>query len=87
MHKAEELLLVDLPVIPVLFNKHAASFNSEILTGMVSDYYVPNHFIGASLENYLQYTYINKQGKLTSIFANFPDVEWEKAGYDYSGVQ
>ncbi len=87
LHKAEELLLVDLPVIPVLFNKHAASFNSEILTGMVSDYYVPNHFIGASLENYLQYTYINKQGKLTSIFANFPDVEWEKAGYDYSGVQ
>ena len=87
LHKAEEMLLADLPIIPVLFNQHAASFNSEVLTGMSADYYVPYHFIEASLDNYLQYTYINKQGKLTSIFANFPDVEWEKAGYDYSGGQ
>lgn len=85
LHKAEELILSDLPIIPVLFNQHASSYNEEQLTDLTSDYYVPNLFSEAMLEGYLQYTYISKQGKLTSIFANFPDVEWEKAGYDYSG--
>ena len=84
LHKAEELLLTDLPVIPVLYNKHASSYNEELVTGLTSDYYVTNLFNEAMLENYLQYTYISKSGKLTSIFANFPDIEWEKAGYDYS---
>lgn len=85
LHKAEELILSDLPIIPVLFNQHAASYSEDYLTDLTSDYYVPNLFTQAMLEDYLQYTYISKQGKLTSIFANFPDVEWEKAGYDYSG--
>ena len=84
LHKAEEMLLNDLPVIPVLFNQHASVYNDKVLTGMTSDYYVPNLFTETMLEGYLDYTYINKQGKLTSIFANFPDVEWNKAGYDYS---
>ena len=84
LHKAEELLLTDLPVIPVLFNQHASTYNSDFLTDMTSDYYVPELFTETMLEDYLDYTYINKQGKLTSIFANFPDVEWNKAGYDYS---
>ncbi len=87
LHKAEELILTDLPIIPVLFNQHASSYSEEQLTDLTSDYYVPNLFSEAMLEDYLQYTYISKSGKLTSIFANFPDVEWEKAGYDYSGVQ
>ena len=52
---------------------------------LTSDYYVPNLFTDAMLKDYLDYTYISKQGKLTSIFANFPEIEWEKAGYDYSG--
>ena len=85
LHKAEELLLTDLPVIPVLFNQHAVAYDDEVLTDITSSYYVPNLFTEAMLENYLDYTYINKQGKLTSIFAAFPEVEWEKAGYDYSG--
>ncbi len=85
LHKAEELLLTDLPVIPVLFNQHASAYSDELLTDITSDYYVPNLFSEAMLENYLDYTYISKQGKLTSIFAAFPEIEWEKAGYDYSG--
>ncbi len=85
LHKAEEMLLTDMPIIPVLFNQHAAAYNDDYLTDLTSDYYVPYIFNEAMLEDYLDYTYINKQGKLTSIFANFPDVEWDKAGYDYSG--
>ncbi len=85
LHKAEEMLLTDLPIIPVLYNQHASSYSEAHLTDLTSDYYVPTLFTDAMLEGYLQYTYLNKQGKLTSIFANFPDVEWEKAGYDYSG--
>ena len=85
LHKAEEMILTDLPVIPVLFNQHATSYNDEKLTDMTSDYYVPNLFSQTMLEDYLEYTYISKSGKLTSIFANFPEIEWDKAGYDYSG--
>ena len=85
LHKAEELLLTDLPVIPVLFNKHAVAYSEDQITDITANYYVPNLFSEAMLENYLDYTYISKQGKLTSIFAAFPEIEWEKAGYDYSG--
>ena len=85
LHKAEELLISDMPVIPVLFNQHATAYSEDMLSDIGSDYYVPNLFTEAMLENYLDYTYISKQGKLTSIFNNFPEIEWEKAGYDYSG--
>ena len=84
LHKAEELLLTDLPVIPVLFNKHAFTFNEDTLKDVTSDYYVPNIFTEATLKDYLDYTYINKQGKLTSIFASFPEINWNDAGVDYS---
>ncbi len=85
LHKAEELLIADMPIIPVLFNQHASAYSEEYLTDITADYYVPNLFTEAMLENYLDYTYINKQGKLTSIFASFPEIEWDMAGYDYSG--
>ena len=84
LHKAEELLISDMPIIPVVFLQHATAYSEDQLTDITSNYYVPNLFTEAMLENYLDYTYINKQGKLTSIFANFPEIEWDKAGYDYS---
>ena len=84
LHKAEELLLTDLPVIPVLFNQHAVAYSDDQILDMTADYYVPTLFTETMLKDYLDYTYINKQGKLTSIFAAFPEIEWEKAGYDYS---
>ena len=84
LHKAEELLLTDLPVIPVLFNQHASVYDEEILTDVSSNYYVPDIFTNTMLENYLDYTYINKQGKLTSIFDTFPEINWDDAGVDYT---
>ncbi len=84
LHKAEELLLTDMPVIPVVFNQHASAYDAKTLTKMTSDYYVPNIFTDTMLKDYLDYTYINKQGKLTSIFASFPEVNWDDIGVDYS---
>ena len=84
LHKAEELLLTDLPVIPVLFNQHASVYDEEVLTKMTSDYYVSDIFTEAMLKDYLDYTYISKQGKLTSIFDSFPEINWDDAGVDYS---
>ena len=84
LHKAEELLLTDLPVIPVLFNQHASVYDEEILTNVTSNYYVPNLFSNAMLEDYLDYTYISKNGKLTSIFDSFPEINWDEAGVDYT---
>ena len=84
LHKAEELLLTDLPIIPVLFNQHASAYNSDLLTDVSSNYYVPELFTDATIKNYLDYTYISKQGKLTSIFATFPEINWDDAGVDYS---
>ena len=84
LHKAEELLLTDLPVIPVLFNQHASVYNEDLLLDVESSYYVPNLFTNATIEDYLDYTYINKQGKLTSIFATFPEINWDDAGVDYT---
>ena len=84
LHKAEELLLTDLPIIPVLFNQHASAYNSDLLTDVSSNYYVPELFTDATIKDYLDYTYISKQGKLTSIFATFPEINWDDAGIDYS---
>ena len=84
LHKAEELLLTDLPIIPVLFNQHASAYNSDLLTDVSSNYYVPELFTDATIKDYLDYTYISKQGKLTSIFATFPEINWDDAGVDYS---
>ena len=84
LHKAEELLLTDMPVIPVLFNQHASTFDEKTLKDVSSDYYVPDLFSEATLKDYLDYTYINKQGKLTSIFASFPEINWDDIGVDYS---
>ena len=84
LHKAEELLLTDLPIIPVLFNQHASAYNSDLLTDVSSNYYVPELFTDATIKDYLDYTYISKQGKLTSIFATFPEINWDDAGVDYT---
>ena len=84
LHKAEEMLLSDMPIIPVIFNQHATAYDAKTLTKISSDYYVQDIFTDTMLKNYLDYTYINKQGKLTSIFASFPDVQWDEIGADYS---
>ena len=54
LHKAEELLMQEMPVIPVVFNKNATVSTSDV-KGVKSDYYVSYKFAGASLKNYEDY--------------------------------
>ena len=54
LHKAEELLMQEMPVIPVVFNKNATVGTSD-LKGVKSDLYVSYKFKDASLKNYEDY--------------------------------
>jgi hypothetical protein len=51
LHKAEELLMQEMPVIPVVFNKNA-TLKSKSLSGVDTDYYTEYQFEGAKLKNY-----------------------------------
>lgn len=83
LHKAEELLLSDMPVIPVIFNKKA-SMGLDDFTGIKSAFYTNNLFHKAKLKNYQDYTYIDEIGDTASIFADFPEIYWDKKGQDFS---
>ena len=54
LHKAEELLAQEMPIIPVVFNKNA-TLGSADLKGVKSDLYVPFKFKDVSLKNYEDY--------------------------------
>lgn len=54
LHKAEELLMQEMPIIPVVFNKNATVGTSD-LKGVKSDYYVSYKFKDVSLKNYEDY--------------------------------
>ncbi len=79
LHKAEEMLMTDLPVIPVVFNRHA-TITSKDLTKVSSTYYVPSIFTKTNLKDYETYTYVDNRGETVSIFAEFPIVSWDKIG-------
>lgn len=51
LHKAEELLMQEMPVIPVVFNKNA-TLTTKSLSGVDTDYYTAYQFKGAKLKNY-----------------------------------
>lgn len=68
LHKAEELLLDDMPVIPVVFNKTAV-LQSNKLSGVKSDYYTPALFKTAKLKNYKKYI---------PVLEEFPTLDWSK---------
>ena len=78
---AEKQLLADMPVIPVVFNKDV-TLTSDQLTDVKSTYYVPATFQKADLKNYLDYTYTDSHGNKISIFATFPEIDWDKKGYE-----
>ncbi|MBE6553029.1 MAG: hypothetical protein E7666_01655 [Ruminococcaceae bacterium] len=82
LHKAEELLMTDLPIIPVVFNKNAVIVSKD-LKGVSSNYYVPALFRKTTLKNYTDYTFINERGETTSIFAEFPTIHWDKQGESF----
>ena len=54
LHKAEELLMSDMPIIPVIFNQNATVI-AKSLKGVESDLYVSYKFEGANLKNYENY--------------------------------
>ena len=68
LHEAEQMLLDDIPVIPVVFNKTAV-LQSKKLSGVQSDYYTPALFKKAKLKNYEKYV---------PVLENFPTVDWSK---------
>ncbi len=84
LHKAEELLMKDLPVIPIVFNKNAV-LTSDKLSDVSSSYDTPYNFTKAQLADHgtyvISYKTLDAQGNETtesvSIFEDFPEVAWE----------
>lgn len=74
LHEAEEMLLNDMPVMPVIFNKKAV-MTSNGLSGVSSNYYVPAVFTKATIKDYItnNYEYI-----LESIEASETEADSDK---------
>lgn len=80
LHKAEELLMKDMPVIPVVYNQNAILVHKD-LSRVSSTYYAPATFRKTKLKNYRDfYIYNEEDEKDESIFEKFPVVDWEKVG-------
>ena len=72
LHKAEEMILTDLPVIPVVYNQNA-TITSKSLSKVRSTYYCVSDFQKAKLKN--ADSYVDENGD--SIFKSFPDINWD----------
>lgn len=72
LHKAEEMLLDDMPVIPIIFNQNA-TMTSKSLSKVRSSYYCVADFQKAKLKN--AESYVNEDGE--SIFKSFPEIAWD----------
>lgn len=77
LEAAEELLLEDMPVIPVVFNKDAILVSEE-LTDVDSTFYIPASFTKTDLKDYQKYSYKDGNDNSISIFASFPEILWDK---------
>ena len=73
LHKAEDMLLTDLPVIPVVYNQKA-TLKSKALSKVGSSYYCTADFQKTKLKN--ADSYVDEKGE--SIFKSFPDIDWNK---------
>ncbi len=71
LHAAEELLLEDMPVIPVVFHQNAVMVSKE-LKSVTATYYIPAYFRKTNLKKYADYI---------PVLENFPNVDWSKLGY------
>ena len=70
LHKAEEMLMEDMPIIPVVFNQNAVLISDE-LSKVTSNYYIPAYFRKTNLKDYADYT---------PVLEEFPVVDWSKKG-------
>lgn len=83
LHKAEALLMEEMPVIPVIFTKNATISRAELLNlnNSFEPLYSPYNFTTSSLKNYNTYRYYSEIEKAEiSIFADFPNIPWDKVG-------
>jgi hypothetical protein len=83
LHKAEALLMEDMPVIPVIFTKNAMISREELLNlnDSFEPFYSPYNFTTSSLKNYNSYKYYSELEKADiSIFSDFPVIPWDKVG-------
>lgn len=55
LHRAEELLLQDMPIIPLIFNQSFYVANTRLLKNLEVDYYGFTSFTDAKLKNYKNY--------------------------------
>ena len=79
LHKAEELLMEEMPVIPVIFNKNATISTSDV-SKVTSNPYTPCDFRNAKFKNYESYVYYDEKGSKYSIFEEFPFIVWDAKG-------
>lgn len=87
LHKAEELLVAEMPVIPVIFNQNAVLISDD-LSRVSSTYYIPAYFRKTKLKDYETYVYTRNKVKdgavvsseVRSIFDEFPIVKWDDMG-------
>lgn len=61
LHEAEELLMEDLPIIPIVFNQNATLINDDILSRAKFDYYGAPDFDKLKMKNYQQYVPAKKE--------------------------
>ncbi len=55
LHKAEEYLLSQMPVIPIIYNQNAVLVNDKMLTDHEGNYYAPAGFVNCYLKGTPQY--------------------------------
>ena len=83
LHKAEEQLISDMPVIPVIFTQNAMISREELidLNESITPMYTPYNFTEVSLKNYNSYVYFSEVEQANvSIFSDFPNISWDKVG-------
>ncbi len=52
LHDAEELLMEDMPIMPIIFNQKAYTTDSTVVSGFSSDYYTSTNFNRVEMKNY-----------------------------------
>ncbi len=87
LYQAERILMMDMPVIPIVFNQNAVMESGEI-KNVDATYYSPYYFQETNLKGYKNYTYTETEkdangdeiSTKVSIFENFPEIAWDKMG-------
>ena len=55
LHKAEEMLVSDMPVIPIVFNQDFYLINKKVISGVDTDYFGGKIFEKVTMKNYEKY--------------------------------